>query len=155
MPIIATLCLIIKDGKILLQKKSAGRFGEFKWNAPGGRLRPGETIEECSIREVFEETGLRVKNLKKCGILNFFSGNKDKPAWIVHVFLIDSFEGRIKEADEGILKWFELDNLPFDEMWGDDKYWYPYLLDGKNFKGNFYFSENFKQLIEYDVEELS
>ena len=54
----ATLCEIIHGGRILLQRKSAGRFGEGKWNGPGGKVQPGETPLKCVVREVRAETGL-------------------------------------------------------------------------------------------------
>jgi len=54
----ATLCEIVHGGRLLLQRKSAGRFGEGKWNGPGGKVQPGETPLECVVREVRDETGL-------------------------------------------------------------------------------------------------
>ena len=53
----ATICEIIKDEKILLQYKAEGKFGEGKWNGPGGKIKPEETPLEGVIREVQEETG--------------------------------------------------------------------------------------------------
>ena len=57
--ITATICEIIKDGRLLLQRKAKGRFGEGKWNGPGGKIKPEETPDEGVIREVKEETGLK------------------------------------------------------------------------------------------------
>jgi 8-oxo-dGTP pyrophosphatase MutT (NUDIX family) len=61
----ATLCLIAKDNKILLLKKSRGLLGEGKWNAPGGKMLPNEDPKACAVREVFEETRLNIKNAER------------------------------------------------------------------------------------------
>jgi len=148
------LCFIMKNGKTLLQKKSSDRFGGGKWNAPGGKVKPGETIEECAKREVEEETGLKIKKLDRRGILNFFWPNKKDPVWVVYVFSSENFDGRSTPGEEGKLKWFEFERMPFEEMWEDDKHWYPYLINKKNFMGNFYFTENFGQLTTFDIEEM-
>ena len=55
---VATLCQIIKDDKLLLQKKSQGLFGAGKWNGVGGKLKPNETPKDGIRREIYEETGI-------------------------------------------------------------------------------------------------
>jgi len=148
-----TLCFILKNKKVLLQKKAKGRFGELKWNGPGGKLEGGETPEACVIREVKEETGLSVSNLKTCGTLHFYKdGKKDKPSIIVYVFLTDGFKGVPENLGEGELKWFEQDKLPFDQMWEDDRLWLPHVLAGKRVNGHFYFTGNFKKIFDYKLE---
>src|SRR2546427_5275488 len=54
MTIQATLCFIIHNNRVLLLKKNPGLFGAGKWNAPGGKLQPKETAEQCASREVYE-----------------------------------------------------------------------------------------------------
>lgn len=154
MPIIATLCHILKDEMLLLQRKSKGLFGAEKWNGVGGKLKLNETPEDCVKREVFEETGLRVLNLKFHGILYFYFGVRNEPDWIVHVFSTKTFEGKPRSSEEGILRWFPLEEIPYDEMWQDDKYWLPLLLECKNFKGDFYFDEEGKKLLDFDLKVL-
>ena len=152
MPVIATLCHIIKGRQFLLQKKSKGLFGGGKWNGVGGRVEPNENPEECVRREIFEETGLRVLDLKFHGILNFYFGGKEEPDWVVHVFSTTNFEGEPRPSEEGILKWFDFEEIPYDEMWGDDKYWVPLLLKGKRFRGNFYFDEKGEKLLNFNLK---
>lgn len=151
MPIIATLCYIFKENKCLLLQRAKG-IGAGKINAPGGKLKNNETIEDCAIREVFEETGLKVLELNYHGILNFFFGQRSEPDWIVHVFSTNSFEGKIKESDAGILKWWDIDKIPFERMWPDDKHWMPLLLKGKKFKCSFFYDKNIKKLFGYEIE---
>lgn len=64
-----TLCYIEKDGKYLMlyRNKKKNDASEGKWIGIGGKLEPGETADECILREVLEETGLTLTNLYKRG----------------------------------------------------------------------------------------
>jgi 8-oxo-dGTP pyrophosphatase MutT (NUDIX family) len=151
-PIVATLCHIIKGRSLLLQKKSKGLFGEGKWNGIGGKLKSNESSEACVKREVYEETGLRISDLKFHGVLNFYFENRKKIDWVVHVFSTGVFEGKVKSSKEGNLRWFNFEDIPFDGMWRDDRYWLPLVLKGKSFKGNFYFDEEGKTILDFDLK---
>lgn len=135
-----------------MQKKSKDLFGGEKWNGVGGKIKTNETPEECARREVFEETGLNVTNLKSHGILNFYFGDRSRLDWIVHVFSTTTFKGRPRPSEEGVLQWCALRDIPYEEMWQDDRYWLPLLLDGKSFKGDFYFDEEGKQLLDFNLK---
>ena len=52
---------IIRDGELLLIKHRNHQTGAYYWWLPGGGLETGETLEECVIREVREETNLEVR----------------------------------------------------------------------------------------------
>jgi 8-oxo-dGTP diphosphatase len=147
----AIVCAIIREGRILLQRKTAGRFGEGKWNGPGGKLGPGETPDECARREVREETGLCVHSLRLHGALRHYFGKVDEPDWIVYQFSTTEFEGKPKDSDEGELRWFPVDEIPYHEMWQDDEHWLPLLLDGRDFAGDFYFNEDGSELIDFKL----
>jgi 8-oxo-dGTP diphosphatase len=155
MTIQATLCFILHDNRVLLLKKNPGLFGAGKWNAPGGKLQPKETPERCAAREVYEETGLEVHDPRRVGTLVFFKYDKrEDPDWIAHVFLTREFNGTIKEGKEGILRWFPVNHPPFEEMWEDDKYWYRHAVEGRNFRGDFYFRGDFEKLLDHRIELL-
>ncbi|MHA2394320.1 MAG: 8-oxo-dGTP diphosphatase [Promethearchaeota archaeon] len=130
---VATLCQIIKDDKLLLQKKSQGLFGAEKWNGVGGKLKSNETPKDGIRREVYEETGLILLDVRYHGVLNFYFGSRDQLDWVVHVFSTRNFKGNIRSSKEGILKWFEIKDIPYDQMWLDDRYWLPLLLANRNF----------------------
>lgn len=151
MTIKATLCHILKEDKVLLLKKSKGLFGGGKWNAPGGKLSPGEEPERCAMREVLEETGLRLKDLRFHGILDFYFGHKEEPDWVVHIFSSSKFSGELRASSEGVLRWFDREEVPYGEMWDDDEHWLPLLLEGKRFSGTFYFDETGEELIDYEI----
>jgi len=150
----ATLCFILQDNKVLLLKKSKGLFGQGKWNAPGGKMLPGEEAEQCVVREVLEETRLAIKDLEHPGILHFYKyGRRESPDWTVHIFLSRTFEGTPVRGREGQIGWFNVDSLPLEEMWEDDRYWSRLALEGRRFEGWFYYSGDFEKLVDYRIEE--
>lgn len=87
----------------------------------GGSIEPGETVEEAAKREVYEESGLTVENIK---LFNIYSGeeqhytypNGDEVYCINIVFITKNFQGDIRVDDEESreLKFFDIDNLPDD-----------------------------------------
>lgn len=135
-----TLCMIFRDDKILLGMKKRG-FGEGRWNGFGGKVEAGETIETAAIRELREEVNLKPLEMDKVGIIQF-SFRGDPQILEVHIFKITDFEGKPVETEEMKPQWFELNQIPFQQMWSDDKYWFPYLLSGKLFRGKFNFEAN-------------
>jgi 8-oxo-dGTP diphosphatase len=151
MTILATVCAIMRGNRVLLQKKTTGRFGGGKWNGPGGKLRPGETPEECAKREVQEETGLRIRSLTLHGALRHDFGDTEEPDWIVYQFSTSDFEGELMESEEGSLRWFPTKEIPYEEMWQDDVYWLPLLLEGKRFEGEFHFNDDGAELLSHNL----
>lgn len=145
----ATLCEVI-DGENLLLKRASRGISKGKWNGLGGKIEENETIEESLVREVFEESGLRIKDPLKHGEVTFFKGGS--PFFKVHIFSTKKFEGSLRQSDEGEVKWFNTNEIPYEEMWPDDKFWLPILLDGKKFEGAFYFDEKMKEILKHKLE---
>ena len=152
---IATVCHILKDSHLLLQKKSEGLFGAGKWNGVGGKCNPDETPEICVIREVFEETGLTVQSIRHHGVLTFTFGSHVSSKLVVHVFSTQDFTGSIQANDEGILQWFAFTDIPYHSMWLDDRYWLPLLLAGKRFQGFFHFNQEGTVIQEWKLGEIN
>ncbi len=153
MTIYAILSFVLSDDKVLLLKKAMGLFGEGKWNVPGGKIRPGEDSGDCAMRETFEETGLRIKNLEQVGLVHFYkNGRRDVPEWTGYVFVSRKFSGTLTEGREGSLKWYSIDSLPFDEMWEDDRYWSRLVFEHKRFEAWFYYSGEFEKLMGHRIE---
>lgn len=134
---ILTLCILCTDDKVLLGMKKRG-FGEGRWNGFGGKLEGAETIEAGAAREVREEVGLEVRMMNKVGILDFTFQDETKDLE-VHIFKVTDFVGEPIESDEMRPRWFLHTEIPFHQMWPDDQYWFPYLLEDKLFKGTFLF----------------
>ena len=145
----ATLTFIIKNNQILLIRKKRG-LGAGKINGPGGRLEPGETLLECAIREVQEELFVTPLNPKFIGESLFqFT---DQYSIHVHTYAAYDFEGIPAESDEAIPLWFDLENIPYDEMWEDDRIWLPLLLKGQRFKGRYLFDGDV--MLDHQIELL-
>lgn len=144
-PITANLCYIINEkGEVLLQKKALG-WGKGNWNGPGGKVDPGESMEESVKREILEETNVKIKSLEERGFLEFiFSKERSKNNQRVYLFISRDYEGEPKNMGEGELKWFSKDKIPLKEMWDDDKYWLLPMLLGRTVKMRFYFDDNNK-----------
>ena len=114
----ATLLFVIRDGQILLIRKKRG-LGAGKINGPGGRMDPEETPRQCAIREVEEELLVTPTGLSRRGEL-FFQFT-DGYSIHVHVFSATDCRGEAKETAEAIPLWTDLDRIPYDEMWADDR----------------------------------
>ena len=149
MTIVATLCYIVKNGKVLLIRKKKG-FGAGKYNGVGGKVESSETIEEAAIREVKEEVGITPLEMKRAGLVEFYS-KTDIPDWIVYIFLCRKFNGTPRSSEEAETIWFSTDSLPIKEMWGDDEIWLNPVLKGARVRGRFWFDENYEKLLLWDV----
>lgn len=152
-----TLCLIHRDNKILLGFKKRG-FGEGLWNGFGGKLQEGENVEEAAKREFKEESGLEIVNFEKVGILKF-SFQNDPKILEVHIFKINDFLGIPEESEEMKPEWFDINKIPFNQMWTADSIWIPLFLDGKKFKGKFHFDrpsdkEYRSKILNQEISEI-
>jgi len=126
----ANLCFIVQGNRVLLIRKKRG-LGAGKINAPGGKLEPGETPLESAIREAQEEIGVTPSELEDRGLLHFqFT---DGYSLQCTVFIARAFTGTPIETDEATPMWFDIDRVPYDDMWEDDQYWLPQVLAGSHF----------------------
>lgn len=152
MKVLLTLCYIHEPSRLLLGLKKRG-FGKNRWNGFGGKLKDGEALIDAAKREVFEETSMVANELVECGLINFsFKNTKD--IFEVHIFRANSFTGEPHESDEMKPQWFNINEIPYTEMWSSDKHWLPLFLANKKFKGNFLFDDKDK-VIEFDLKEIS
>jgi len=132
----ASLCFVIRDGRILLIQKKRG-LGAGKVNGPGGRLEPGETPAQCARRETMEEVGVEPLGLAQAGELHF----QFVDGYSLHcaVFTASDARGTLIETDEAAPFWIDVAAIPFDDMWTDDRHWIPWMLERRPFKGFFHF----------------
>jgi 8-oxo-dGTP diphosphatase len=151
MPFRGVVCYIRDNGRVLLQLRAEGRFGGGWWNAPGGKLDDGESFEAAAIREVYEETGLVVRDLEDRGALTFYFGEEVDPEIDMRVFTTRAFEGEARGNEEGEVRWWDEAALPYDNMWADDAIWLPHVLAGKRVEGSFRLSSDHRTLLEHDL----
>lgn len=104
---------IFKDGKFLMGKR-IGSHGKDSWSVPGGYLEFGESFEDCSKREVLEETCVKVKNVRFGAVTNNYFAEENKHTitiWMLGDY--ESGEPQIMEPDKFVeIDWFDFDNLP-------------------------------------------
>ncbi len=146
----ATLCFIRKGGKLLLMTKKTG-MGTGLINAPGGRIEPGETPLEGAIRETEEEVLVTPEKLVKKAELyfQFTDGYKLKG----HVFVAEDYRGEMGATEEADPFWIDEQEIPYDRMWEDDRYWLPLMLAGWDVKGYFVFRE--EEMLSFRIENGS
>lgn len=98
---------------LLLIKRGEQPFKGF-WALPGGFLRPGETIEDCAVRETEEETGLKPVSIMQVG--TFSTPGRDPRGWIISNAYACVITGEAAEPvggdDAASADWFDLDLIP-------------------------------------------
>ena len=149
---LATLCYVInkKNNSTLMihRVKKENDYHHGKWNGLGGKFEPGESPEECAIREIKEESGLTVKDIVMKGLITFpmFDGKED---WYVFLFVTDNFEGEIIDSNEGNLAWIPNEKLTKINLWEGDKIFIPWLFQDKFFSAKFNYKDG--RFIDYKV----
>ena len=71
----------------------------------------------------------------------------------MNVFTIKEHEGEPIETDEMKPQWFDIDKIPYDEMWATDREWLPEYLKGKKFRARIHFDKD-DQPIQYEIDEV-
>jgi mutator protein MutT len=137
----ATLVFLIQKfdnniQNIVLAMKKRG-FGINKWNGVGGKVEPGETIEQAAIRETEEEISVVIKDIVKVAELTFYFS--ENPDWnqVVHVYFAENWEGEPIESEEMKPQWYTVDSIPYENMWPDDIFWLPEVIKGQKLKASF------------------
>ena len=116
-----TLVHLERDGKYLMlhRVKKDRDENHDKWVGIGGKFEPGESPEDCAVREVFEETGLTMRSWSYRGIVTFVSDEWGTE--YMHLFHSTDFTGSVKECDEGVLEWVDKQALLSLPIWEGDK----------------------------------
>lgn len=104
---LTVLCLIEKDGKILFQNRVGSDWQGY--TMPGGHIERDESVVDAVIREVYEETGLTVKNPKLVGVKQF---PIDDGRYLVFFFRAYEFSGTLTSSVEGEVEWIDRSEVP-------------------------------------------
>ena len=115
-----TLCYIAQgeDYLMLHRVKKENDLNHDKWIGIGGKFEDKESPEDCVVREVLEETGLKLTSYRYRGLVTFVSDRW--PTEYMHLFTADSFTGTLKECDEGVLEWIPRKKLLEPPHWEGD-----------------------------------
>jgi len=103
----AIIVAVVKEGKLLLAHNNQAPNGRY--SVVAGFVEPGETLEECVAREVYEEIGIKLKNIKYFG-----SQPWPFPNSLMVGFTAEHAEGEIKVdgVEIGYADWYKSDSLP-------------------------------------------
>ncbi len=147
---LATLCYVRQNGHTLMlhRIKKADDMHAGKWNGLGGKLESGETPEECALREIEEESGLRARQPRLHGVLTFPAFSKQED-WYCFLFTVTKFEGELIDSPEGVLRWIPNDELPALNLWEGDRIFLPWLDQPHFFSGKFEYENG--MLIQHHV----
>lgn len=117
---------------------------EGKWLGIGGKIEPGETPDECNRREVMEETGLRLRSMHFCGIIEFRADmyeDEDMYLYVSDDFepadpaaleqFIETGECPLPDCNEGELRWVPEEDIMGLPMWEGDRVFLGRLLAGE------------------------
>lgn len=117
---LTTLCYIQQEDAYLMlhRVKKEQDINKDKWIGIGGHFEPGESPEECLLREVKEETGLTLHSWRFRGIITFVT-DCGEPEYMC-LYTSEEFEGQLIECTEGNLEWVPKDKLKELELWEGD-----------------------------------
>ncbi len=116
-----TLCYILRGDEVLMLHRNAKQNdeNEGKWIGVGGKLEENESPDECLLREVREETGLRLTSWRYRGVVTFVSDRWEGE--YMHLFTADGFVGTLAPCDEGELAWIPRDRIAALPQWEGDR----------------------------------
>ena len=128
-----TLCYISRGDEYLMlhRVKKENDLNRDKWIGFGGKLEENESPEEGILREVREETGLVLTDLKYRGIVTFLSDIYEGE--YMHLFTAEQFEGEITDCDEGEIAWIRKKDFAALPQWEGDRIFMKLLEDGAPF----------------------
>ncbi len=139
---LTTLCYIKRDDSYLMmhRNKKLNDENAGKWIGIGGHIKENESPDECIRREIKEETGLKIFNLRLRGIITFIL-----PDWgneLTFLYTADTDDDISAECAEGDLKWIPMADVLSLPLWEGDRIFLP-MLDERD--------DCFSLKLEYEV----
>ena len=147
-----TLSYIEKNGSYLMlhRVKKKNDVNHDKWIGVGGKFEEGESPFDCARREILEECGIAVKDLRYRGIVTFVSDEYGTE--YMHLFTATDYEGEIRsDCDEGNLEWVKKDTVSSLPIWEGDKIFFR-LLDTEERFFSLKLVYRGETLVDYTVE---
>lgn len=101
------MCMVYDGNNVLVQNKLNKSWGGLMF--PGGHVEPDEDFTDAVIREVYEETGIKILCPKLCGIKDWYKD--DGSRYVVLLYKTNKFSGTLKSSEEGEVYWMSLDEF--------------------------------------------
>jgi 8-oxo-dGTP diphosphatase len=101
---VAAAALIDTDGRVLICQRPEGKQLAGLWEFPGGKLEPGETPEECLIRELEEELGIKVAQACLAPFV-FASHAYESFHLLMPLYLLRRWDGFVQRREHAALAW--------------------------------------------------
>lgn len=109
--ILTNMCLIEDDQeRIVMQIRDPQRYSWSGAALPGGHIEEKESLHASVVREVYEETGLTIRNPKLVGVKHFHTVEGIR--YLVFLYKTRDFEGQLKSSEEGEVRWVDRQDLP-------------------------------------------
>lgn len=130
---LTTLCYIERDGAYLMlhRVKKEKDINKDKWIGVGGHFEEGESPEECLLREVAEETGLKLTDYRLRGVITF--STESYPVEYMFLYTAEGFSGTMHACDEGDLEWVSKEQIYELPVWEGDKIFFRLLEERRDF----------------------
>ena len=135
--VLTNMCMIRDGSRILVQDRKNPDWPGITF--PGGHVEPGESFVDSVVREVKEETGLDVADVRLCGVKQF-TKRDGSYRYIVFFFRTDTFSGELKSSDEGEVFWIERDDLCRYTLANDFEYMLE-VFENDSLSENYYWPE--------------
>ena len=104
---LTNMCMITDGSRVLVQHRNDPGWPGITF--PGGHVEKGESFTDAVIREVKEETCLRIWQPRLCGIKDWI--NEDGSRYVVLLYRTEHFEGTLVSSEEGEVRWVEMADL--------------------------------------------
>lgn len=104
---ITNMCMVYDGNRVLIQNRTDPNWSGVTF--PGGHVEPGESFTDSVIREILEETGLKISSPRLCGIKDWV--NDDGTRYIVLLYKTNQFTGTLKSSEEGVVQWVEINEM--------------------------------------------
>lgn len=151
---LCTECYIQKDGKTLMlhRNKKKNDINAGKWIGLGGKFDPGESPEDCLLREVKEEAGVLLTKFRLRGFVTFTDISKNPESlYYIFIYTASEYTGEIGPCSEGELRWVDNGKILGLELWEGDRLFRGWLSDDSKGLFSAKFTYNADKLIKSDA----
>jgi ADP-ribose pyrophosphatase YjhB (NUDIX family) len=105
---------VVLDGERVLLARRGRPPGQGKWSVPGGLVHLGELLEDALVREIEEESGLRVRLLGLCGVIDRVVREEDavRYHYVIIDYAAEPVGGQLQAgSDAAEVRWVSMDDL--------------------------------------------